>query len=68
MRHQVLKFGVAEFVFWVVLAGLAQNLDSNITSENRKPDKIGDEIQDKAERTAFLSLYQKRDPKEMLSA
>lgn len=68
MRHQLLRFGVAGFIFWVALAGLAQDLDSNITSENRKPGKIGDEIHDRAERTAFLSLYQKRDPKEMLGA
>jgi predicted CXXCH cytochrome family protein len=68
MRHQLLRFGVAGFIFWVALAGLAQDLDSDITSENRKPGKIGDEIHDKAERTAFLSFYQKRDPKEMLGA
>src|ERR1700733_11473116 len=67
-RARLLRFGVPGFMFWVALAGLAQDLDSNITSENRKPGKIADEIHDKAERTAFLALYAKRDPKEVLAS
>ena len=66
MRRRALACGVSGFVLCMVLAGFAQDLDSNITSENRHPGNIEDEIQDKAERTAFLSLYQRRDPKQML--
>src|ERR1700733_1921756 len=68
MRHQVLMLGVLGFIFCVALASFTQDLDSNITSENRHRGNIEDEIHDNAERAAFLSLYQKRDPKQMLSA
>lgn len=68
MRHQALMLGVPGFIFCIALAMFAQDLDLNITSENRHPGKIEDEIHDKAERMAFLALYQKRDPKQILSA
>ena len=54
------------FILCVVLIGLAQELDSN--GGSRSPGKISDQISDPAERAAFVALYQKTDPKRLLSA
>ncbi len=49
------------------LATLAgQDIDANITTLNRKPSTVADQISDPAERTAFLALFQQTQPKQML--
>jgi len=48
----------------VLLAG--QDIDANITTQNRRPSTIADQISDPAERTAFLALFQETQPKRML--
>ena len=48
----------------VLLAG--QDIDANITTQNRRPSTIADQISDPAERTAFLALFQETQPKQML--
>jgi predicted CXXCH cytochrome family protein len=66
MRNRLLSIGVPGFIFCLALAGFAQDLDSNVTSESRSPGKISDQITDPAERAAFLALYQKADPERLL--
>src|SRR5271155_4429274 len=55
-------------LFCVYLPSVAQDLDSNLTSQNRNPAKVADEITDKAEDTAFLNLYHQVSAKEKLEA
>ena len=62
------RFGAFAVVFCVCLLSAAQDLDSNVTSENRSPGKIADEISDKAEESAFLSLYHEVSAKKKLEA
>ena len=47
-----------------LLAG--QDIDANITTQNRRPSSVADQISDPAERAAFLALFQQAQPKEML--
>ena len=67
MRKRLLKMAVAGFIFSVVLVGLAQDLDSNVSSGTRSPGKISDQISNPAERAAFVALYQKADSRRLLS-
>lgn len=46
----------------------AQDIDSVVTTTSRNPSTVADQIADPAERSAFLRLYQHRDPVEMLQA
>jgi len=46
----------------------AQDIDTVVTTTNRNPSTVADQIGDPAERAAFLRLYQHRDPAEMLQA
>ena len=62
------RFGAFAVVFCVCLASVAQDLDSNVTSENRNPGKIADEISDKAEDSAFLNLFHEDSAKQKLEA
>ncbi len=48
----------------LLLAG--QDLDANITSRTRQPAAIADQISDSGERAAFLELYRKQAPKDLL--
>jgi|HubBroStandDraft_6_1064221.scaffolds.fasta_scaffold00071_39 predicted CXXCH cytochrome family protein len=48
----------------VPLAG--QDIDANITTQNRKPSTVADQISDPAERAAFLAMFQHTEPKQML--
>jgi predicted CXXCH cytochrome family protein len=68
MRNRLVRCGVPGSILCVALASFAQNLDSSVSSENRSRGKIADEISDNAERSAFLSLSQTRDPAKMLDA
>jgi predicted CXXCH cytochrome family protein len=45
----------------------AQDIDTVVSPRNRNPSTIADQISDPAERAAFLSLYQHKDPQEMLA-
>ena len=46
----------------------AQDIDTVVNTTNRNPSTVADQIADPAERTAFLRLYQHRDPADMLKA
>ncbi len=46
----------------------AQDIDTVVTTTNRNPSTVADQIGDPAERAAFLRLYQHRDAAEMLRA
>src|SRR4029077_2994627 len=48
----------------VLLAG--QDIDANITMQNRRPSSVADQISDPAERAAFLVLFQQAQPKDVL--
>jgi predicted CXXCH cytochrome family protein len=48
----------------VPLAG--QDIDANLTSQNRRAFTVADQISDPAERAAFLALFQNAQPKQML--
>jgi tetratricopeptide (TPR) repeat protein len=60
---------------WALLIGilicpvgplLGQDIDANITTENRRSSTVADQISDPAERLAFLALFQNTQPKQML--
>jgi predicted CXXCH cytochrome family protein len=44
----------------------AQDIDANITSQNRRPSTIADQISDRAERAAFLEMFEKAGPRETM--
>ncbi len=46
----------------------AQDIDTVVTTTSRNPSTVADQIADPAERAAFLSLYNRKDPGEMLQA
>jgi predicted CXXCH cytochrome family protein len=46
----------------------AQDIDTVVNTTNRNPSTVADQIADRAERAAFLRLYQHRDPGDMLKA
>ncbi len=45
----------------------AQNIDSVVTSGSRSPISIADEIQDPAERSAFVAILETTDPEKLLA-
>jgi len=60
---------------WVLLIGilicptgplLGQDIDANITTQNRRSSTVADQISDPAERMAFLALFQNPQPRPML--
>ena len=60
---------------WVLLIGIfiralmpaaAQDIDANITPQNRRPLTVADQISDPAERSGFLALFQPTQPEQML--
>jgi len=52
--------------FLGVVSLAAQDIDANITTQNRSPSTIADQISDPAERAAFLTLFKKDPPANML--
>jgi tetratricopeptide (TPR) repeat protein len=60
---------------WVLRIGIlvcpltplaAQDIDANITTLNRKPSTVADQISDAAERASFLALFKQGSPAERL--
>jgi len=47
-----------------LLAG--QDIDANITIQNRRPLTVADQISDPTERAAFLALFPQTQPKQLL--
>ena len=45
---------------------MGQDIDANITTQNRRSSTVADQISDPAERVAFLALFQNTQPKQML--
>src|SRR6266478_5010630 len=44
----------------------AQDIDANLTPQNRTPSTIADQITDSAEHEAFLALFKQSAPEQML--
>jgi predicted CXXCH cytochrome family protein len=68
MRPLIPTCGAIAVVFCVYLASVAQELDSNVTSESRGSGKITDQISDKTEDSAFLNLDHEVSAKRKLEA
>ena len=60
---------------WMLLIGIfirtlmpaaAQDIDANITPQNRRPLTVADQISDPAERSGFLALFQPTQPEQRL--
>src|ERR1700690_799279 len=66
MRHRAVLSSLLGLVFVAVVPAAAQDIDTVVSPRNRKPATIADQISDPAERKAFLSLYEQKDPQEML--
>jgi tetratricopeptide (TPR) repeat protein len=47
-----------------VVPGIAQEFDAIVTEHNQRPSTIGDQITNRAERTAYIALFKKRQPAE----
>ena len=45
---------------------MGQDIDANITTQNRRPSTVADQISDPAERAAFRALFQTTQPTQML--
>jgi hypothetical protein len=45
---------------------IGQDIDANITTQNRRPSTVADQISDPAERAAFLALFRSTQPRQML--
>ena len=60
-------------IFFVMLLGAAvplaaQDIDTLVTTTNRNPSTVADQIRDPAERAAFLNLYKLQDAAAMLQS
>ena len=62
MRILGLALGVSWIIACTDLHLTGQNIDSIVTTETRAPISIRDEIQDPAERSAFVTLFDAKDP------
>jgi predicted CXXCH cytochrome family protein len=60
--HALLAYGAAGMLFCATLRLASQNIDSVVTSASRAPISIADEIQDPAERSAFVTILETTDP------
>jgi predicted CXXCH cytochrome family protein len=67
MRCRSLLAGVFGLMLIGVLRSPAQDIDTVVSPQNRKPATIAGQISDPAERAAFLSLYQHNNAQEMLA-
>src|SRR6202142_4026719 len=65
-RRRAVLLSLLGLVFVAVVPAAAQDIDTVVSPRNRKPATIADQISDPAERKAFLSLYEQKDPQEML--
>src|SRR5579864_1005047 len=63
MRNWVLQIGI---LICPVVILVGQDIDANITTENRRPITVADQISDQAERVAFGALFQATKPKQRL--
>jgi predicted CXXCH cytochrome family protein len=66
MRRRTFLVGILALLVAPVLTR-AQDIDTVVSPRNRSPATIADQINDPAERAAFLALYQHHDPGEMLA-
>jgi predicted CXXCH cytochrome family protein len=65
--HALLIYGATGMLFCATQRLVSQNIDSVVTSGSRAPISITDEIQDPAERSAFVTILQIADPKKLLA-
>src|ERR1035437_1966200 len=62
MRILGLALGVVGIIACADLCLTGQNIDSALTQETRATNSISDEIQDPAERAAFVAIFDTKDP------
>lgn len=67
MSKLVLASGSMLLVLFSAGAALPQQIDAVPLVQNRSPSTVADQISDPAERAAFLALYKKTPPTEMLA-
>ncbi|MFZ0635087.1 MAG: cytochrome c3 family protein [Candidatus Acidiferrales bacterium] len=67
MRSRVFFAGLLGLIIVAVAPARAQDIDTVVSPRNRNPATIADQISDPTERAAFLSLYQHKEPQEMLA-
>src|SRR5580658_3367291 len=72
-RMQAMRSGFLPAILFGMLLSVgapaaAQDIDTVVTTTNRDPSTVADQIADPAERAAFLRLYRHHDPTEMLQA
>jgi predicted CXXCH cytochrome family protein len=67
MRVLAAALGLMGTVFCAGQRLASQNIDSVVTSASRAPISIADQIQNPAERTAFVALLSKQDPQKLLA-
>jgi predicted CXXCH cytochrome family protein len=68
MRSRFLPAILFGMLLSVAAPSAAQDIDTVVTTTNRNPSTVADQIADPAERAAFLRLYNHRDSAEMLQA
>src|SRR6202041_1132520 len=66
MRSRFLPAILFGMLLSVAAPSAAQDIDTVVTTTNRNPSTVADQIADPAERAAFLRLYNHRDSAEML--
>ena len=67
MRRRSFLAGILGLTIAAAVLTRAQDIDTVVSPRNRSPATIADQINDPAERAAFLVLYQHRDPAQMLA-
>ncbi len=65
--HALLVYGAAGMLFCATQRLASQSIDSVVTSASRSPISIADEIQDPAERSAFVTILQTTDPAKLFA-
>src|SRR6202034_3499687 len=65
--HALLVYGAAGILFCATQRLASQNIDSVVTSGSRAPISIADEIQDPAERSAFVTILETTAPEKLLA-
>ena len=67
MRSLILACGISGIILLACRSLAAQDIDSIVTSQSRTPATIASQIQDPAERSAFIKLSKRTDPPRALA-
>ena len=63
MRKRIFGCALLMATLSLVPRLMAQDIDTVVTSENRKPATAADEIRDPAERAAYIEIFEKERPR-----